>query len=152
MSKYKYSLCLVKGGEVTVERMIGPDLYDDEIDECGYDIQDAGFYLTDDDGNEMEIDTDLLFDGSKAQEEQLNDEQYVKYVCWRTSEWDVESDVPLTAEDVIPVHRLFGDVSFIDFEIPKATSFEFNSSWDGKYQEILQEAANPTYPYPTDDD
>ena len=151
MTKYNYELILVKGGEVTVERLIGPDLYDDEIDECGYDIQHANFYLLDEDNNEMSIDTEFDFDNSKAETEELNDEQYVKYVCWRTSQWDVTSDVPLTAEDVIPVHRRFGDVEFIDFEIPKA-EYEFNSSWDGKYQEILQEARNPTYQFPEDDD
>ena len=152
MSKYNYELILVKGGEVTIERMIGPDLYDDEIDDCGYDIEDARLYLIDEDGNEFEIETSIQFDGKNAEAEELNDEQYVKYVCWRTSQWDVASDVPLTGEDVVPVHRIFGDVSFIDFDIPKAESYEFNSSWDGKYQEILQEARNPTYPYPSDDD
>ncbi len=152
MSKYEYTLCLVKGGEVTVEHMIGPDEYDDEIDECGYDIRDARFYLTDSDGNDEEIETEFDFDESKAEVEKLDDQQYVKYVCWRTSEWTVQSDVPLTAKDVVPVHRQYGEVEFIDFDIPKAKSYEFDSSWDGKYMEIMQEAANPTYPRHTNND
>ena len=152
MSKYEYTLCLVKGGEVTIERLIGPDEYDDEIDECGYDIQEARFYLTDADGNDEEINTNFEFDESKAEVEKLDDEQYVKYVCWRTSEWVVRSDVPLTAEDIVPVHRQYGDVTFIDFDIPKAAEWEFDSSWDGKYQEIMQEARNPTYTRKEDDD
>ena len=149
--KYEYDLCLVKGGEVTIERLIGPSQYDDEIDECGYDIQDCYLYLTDADGKEMEVETSMDYDESKIQKISLNDEQYVKYLCWRTTEWKVFSDVPLTADDVLPVHRQYGEFQFIDFEIPKAIELEFMDSWDGKYQEIVQEARNPTFPFPEDE-
>ena len=33
---FEYKLTLVKGGELTVEHLIGPSEYDDEIDECDY--------------------------------------------------------------------------------------------------------------------
>ena len=149
---HEYRLILVKGGEVTAEHLIGPSRYDDEIDDAGYDIRDAQFYLLDDDDNEIVIDTDLEFLEEAEEHIDLNDDQYVRYICWRTSEWVVKSEEPLTADDVIPVYRRFGDVDFIDFTIPKATEFEFDSSWDGKYEEILQEARNPTYTITEDDD
>ena len=144
MANYEYTLTLVKGGEVTIEHLIGPDAYDDEIDDSGYDISGARFYLTDANGLEEEIDTEWE-DNQECDVESLDDEQYVKYVCWRTSDWVVESDVPLTADDVKKVYRKFGDYEFLDFEIPNATSVEFDSSWDGKYCEVVQEARNPTY-------
>lgn len=146
---YDYTLTLVKGGEVTVEHLIGPELYEDEIDESGYDITGARFYLVGPDGEEMEIDTEFDND-AECEIETLDNEQYVKYVCWRTSDWTVTSNVPLTAADIIPRYRDFGGYKFLDFEIPKATEVEFDSSWDGKYQDIVVEASNPTFSMPED--
>jgi hypothetical protein len=146
---YDYTLTLIKGGEVTVEHLIGPELYEDEIDESGYDISGARFYLVGPDGEEMDIDTEFD-DDAECETETLDNEQYVKYVCWRTSDWTVTSDVPLTAADVIPRYRDFGGYKFLDFEIPKATEVEFDSSWDGKYQDIVVEASNPTFSMPED--
>ena len=146
MATHEYNLCLVKGCEVTIEHLIGPSQYDDEIDDSGYDVQDAHFYLTDKDGNEIVIDTDICCEeDDEYQTEELNDDQYVKAVCWRTTEWTVESDEPLTAMDVELVKRKFGDYPILDFHIPKAIVCDFQCSWDGKWQEIVQEAVNPTY-------
>lgn len=154
MADFEYTLTLVKGGEVNIERMIGPDEYDDEIDETLYDVRDAHFYLTDSDGNEMVIDTDDYDDLPQIEAvEELNDEQYVKYTCWRTTDWSITSPVPLTAEDVILVRKQIGDDVFIDWDIEvEGVESEFESSWDGKYCEVITEARNPTYPRPGSED
>ena len=154
MPKFEYTLTLVKGGEVNIERMIGPDEFDDEIDDTCYDVRDAHFYLTDSDGNEMVIDTDDYDDLPQIEAvEQLNEEQYLKYTCWRTTDWFISSPTPLTADDVKLVRKQYDDLVFVDWdiEVPGVES-EFDSSWDGKYQEVLIEASNPTYPRHTDDD
>ena len=144
---FTYNLTLVKGGEVTIEHLIGPSQYDDEIDECGYDVRDAHFYLQGEDGEEMVIETDNYEDLPQIEPvETLNDDQYVKYMCWRTSEWTIKSPTPLTAADVILVRKEFGGESFVDWDIEvEGVESEFDSSWDGKYCEIIVEARNPQY-------
>lgn len=144
---FNYTLTLVKGGEVTIEHLIGPSQYDDEIDECGYDVRDAHFYLQGEDGEEMVIDTDVYEDLPQIEAvETLNDNQYVKYVCWRTTDWTITSPTKLTAEDVKLVRKEFGGEVFVDWDIEvEGVESEFDSSWDSKYSEIIVEARNPEF-------
>ena len=143
---FEYKLTLVKGGELTVEHLIGPSEYDDEIDECDYDVDCAGFYLTDSDGNETELVVPEVDESTPAEDvTPLDDNQYVKYVCWRTTEWVLRSERPVTAEDFTFVKRQYGDVVITSFTLPEEIECEFECSWDGKYSEILQEARNPEF-------
>ena len=152
MALFEYTLTLIKGGEVNIEHMIGPDEYDDEIDETIYDVRDAHFYLTDSDGNEMVIDTDDYDDLPQVEAvNTLDDDQYVKYTCWRTSDWTVTSPTPLTADDVTLVRREVDGEVFVDWDIQvEGVQAEFDSSWDGKYCEVIIEARNPKYPRVSD--
>ena len=141
---------MIKGGEVTVEHLIGPSEYDDEIDESDYDVDCSRMYFVQEPGGE-EIDLEVpgalddVTTISKDETVELNDEQYVKYVCWRSTEWVLTSDRPITEEDFTFVPRRYGDVCITSFTLPDDIECEFDSSWDGKYCEILQEARNPKF-------
>ena len=149
MAQFEYRLVMVKGGEITVEHLIGPSEYDDEIDESDYDVDCTGLYLTDPEGNETELELPEALDDVSTipadETVELNDEQYVKYVCWRTTEWVLTSDRRITEEDFTFVPRRYGDVCITSFVLPDDIECEFDSSWDGKYSEILQEARNPKF-------
>jgi len=144
---FEYRLILVKGGEVTVERLVGPSRFEDEIDECLYDVRDAQLYLLDSDNNELVISTDDYDDIPLVEAEvTLDKDQYVRYVCWRTSEWAITSPTALTADDVKLVRKDVAGETFVDWdiEVPGVES-EFDSSWDGKSNEIIIEARDPEF-------
>ena len=143
MTTYTAKLILVKGVEVTIEHLIGPG--EDEIDECQYDVENAGFILSI--GNDdYEIDTDQ--EPSESEDPiPLTEEQYVKGICWRTTEWELTSERPITVDDIKLIKRKFGDVEFVSFDVSDDVECEFDTSWDGKWQEIIQEASNPTYSF-----
>ncbi len=144
---YTYTLMLIKGGEVTIEHLIGPSQYDDEIDDACYDVRDARFYLIAPDGEELEIDT-TDYDDLPVTEAAvtLNKDQYVRYVCWRTTEWTITSPTPLTADDVKLVPKDFAGDIYVDWDIEvPGVEQEFISAWDGKYSEIVVEASDPEF-------
>ena len=62
------------------------------------DVDCAGFYLTDADGNETELEVPEVDESVPVDDDErteLDDNQYVKYVCWRTTEWVLTSERPV---------------------------------------------------------
>ena len=134
-------LILVKGLEITIEELTSPG--EDEIYECEYDVADARFVLSI--GNDdYEIPTDVQ-PTERLTPVPLTEEQYVKGICWRTTEWELTSERPITVDDIQLVTRQFGDIKFVSFNVSDDVCCEFDSSWDGKWQDIIQPASNPTY-------
>ena len=141
MTTYNAKLILVKGLEITIEELTAPG--EDEIYECEYDVGEARFVLTV--GNDdYEIATDVEPTESESPVA-LTEEQYVKGVCWRTTEWELTSERPITVDDIKLVKRQFGDIDFVSFAVSDDVECEFDSSWDGKWEDVMQEASNPTY-------
>ncbi len=139
---YTARLTLIKGAEVTVEGMVAAG--EDEIYECGYDVEGTRFYVTIGE-EEYEIDVE----GEVEEEEsavELTEEQYVKVVGWRTCDWTLTAEREITPADVQVITRTFGEVSFVSFKTSDEVECEFDSAWDGRYSEVLQEATNPTFP------
>ncbi len=138
---YTAQLTLIKGSEITIEELISPE--DDEISESEYEVMNARFYITIEE-EEHEIDTDSEVTLSEDAVE-LTEEQYVKVVGWRTCDWTLTSERAITPNDVQLITRTFGEICFVSFKTSDDVDCEFDSAWDGRYSEVLQEAANPTY-------
>ena len=135
---FEYTLIMIKGSEMSIEYLVDDDVDENEYVECGYDATNTHLYLVDKDGNEIEVNTDWS-EEAPTTVTALNEERgdYVREVCWRTTEWDVKSDTPLTADSVGLVKRCFGETEFMEPTIPSA-EMDFNSSWDGKWEQIVE--------------